>query len=355
MDVDAPALSGDLRAEVVSVEAARCRTPQAADCRVVGLRLQEGPDRGRTVRVRSGESLSEPDVDVGDELRVVRNDVPAGTPAGAIEAYTVTDFERRAPLLWLAIAFALVALIVGGRRGARALIGLVLSVAVIFGFIVPAMLDGQPPVAVALTGALAIMLATILVTHGAGLKSFAAIMGTTSSLAITVAIGAAFVELAHLTGLTSDASTLLLAGRPDLSLEGIILAGLVIGALGVLDDVTVSQASTVLALARANPAMPVRRLYREALDVGRDHATATVNTLVLAYVGAALPVLLIFHNGSVDAGDALNSEMVGKEVVAMLAGSIGLLAAVPLTTLLTAWLAGRVDRSALPAGHLHSH
>jgi uncharacterized membrane protein len=139
-----------------------------------------------------------------------------------------------------------------------------------------------------------------------------------------------------------------------LSLEGLVLAGIVVGALGVLDDVTVSQASTVLALRRANPAMTMRRLFREGLNVGRDHLSATVNTLVLAYVGAALPILLIFENQGTAFGDALNQESVAGEVIAMLVGSIGLVLAVPLTTALAAWLAGRIAIEALPE-HGHAH
>jgi uncharacterized membrane protein len=229
------------------------------------------------------------------------------------------------------------------------------SVAVVFGFIVPAILGGAHPAAVALAGALAIMLVTVVVTHGVGIKSVAAVLGTTVSLVLTVLLGAAFVELAHLTGLSSDASSILLAGRDDLSVQGIVLAGLVIGALGVLDDVTVSQASTVLALRHANPSLDLRALFGRALRVGQDHASATVNTLVLAYVGASLPVLLVFGDNGISAGEALNSEPVAQEVVAMLAGSVGLLAAVPMTTWLSAWLALRVEPSQLRDQALHAH
>jgi len=249
-----------------------------------------------------------------------------------------------------------VVLVIGGIRGVRALVGLAASVGVVFAFIVPAILDGRPPAVVALVGAMAIMLSTVVLTHGVGAKSLAAILGTTASLVVTIVLGAAFVQLAHLTGFSSDASALLLAGRTDLSLEGIVLAGLVIGALGVLDDVTVSQASTVLALRKTDVALTARELYRRGLEVGQDHASATVNTLVLAYVGAALPVLLIFGGGGTSLGDALNSEPVAQEIVAMLAGSIGLMTAVPLTTALAAWLAVRLSPDALAdAAHLHVH
>jgi uncharacterized membrane protein len=343
------------RGEVVAVRSIRCRAPQAQDCRRVEVRLLTGREAGQTTQIRSGDSLADLAADVGDEVRLVANAVPEGADVAGLDRYTITDFERRMPLLWLALGFVAVVLAVGRIRGARALVGLAGSIAVVFGFIVPAILDGRSPAAVALVGALAIMLVTVVLTHGAGPKSVAAILGTTASLAVTIALGAAFVKLAHLTGLSSDASTLLLVGRDDLSLEGIVLAGMVIGALGVLDDVTVSQASTVLALRKANAALSARQLYRRGLEVGQDHASATVNTLVLAYVGAALPVLLIFSGSGARFGDAINSEPVAQELVAMLAGSIGLMTAVPLTTALAAWLAVRLRPELLADEHVHAH
>lgn len=344
------------RGEVVAVRASACQVPGARGCRQLDVVLRTGARAGSTATVRVGDSLSDLSAEVGDEVRLVENELPpaeAGVAAG--DRYTITDFERRMPLLWLGLGFVVVVLAVGRVRGARALAGLAASVAVVFGFIVPAILDERSPALVALVGALAIMLVTVVFTHGVGAKSVAAILGTTASLAVTIALGATFVQLAHLTGLSSDASALLLAGRDDLSLEGIVLAGLVIGALGVLDDVTVSQASTVLALRKANAALTARELYRRGLDVGQDHASATVNTLVLAYVGAALPVLLIFSSGGTGISNALNSEPVAQELVAMLAGSIGLMTAVPLTTALTAWLAVRMSAETLPDGHAHAH
>ena len=341
--------------EVVRLTAVPCRAPKAKDCRQVDIELSTGPDAGTTTSVTVGESGSDFRPALGDRMRLSRNMVPEGVDPADVVPYTLNDYERRAPLLWLALGFVAVVLLVGRARGLRALIGLCASVAIVFGFIVPAVLEGTSPIAVALTGALAIMLVTIVITHGAGVLTLAAILGTTASLAITAALGVAFVELAHLTGLSSDASTLLLAGRGDLSFEGIILAGLVIASLGVLDDVTVSQASVVLALRRASPSLGLRELYSSALRVGQDHSTATVNTLVLAYVGAALPVLLIFNASGVRVGDALNSEGVAVEVVSMLAGSIGLLAAVPVTTLLAAWMAVQLRAESVPEQHAHVH
>jgi uncharacterized membrane protein len=203
-------------------------------------------------------------------------------------------------------------------------------------------------------GSLAIALTTIPLAHGWGPKSLGALMGTAASLLLTAALALLFTELTHLTGLSSEEAGLLQLAGAHLSLQGLLLAGIVIGALGVLDDVTISQASTVLALRAANPTLGFRALFASAQRVGRDHVSATVNTLVLAYAGASLPVLLIFSTGDLGFGDVVTLELVAKEVVAMLVGSIGLIAAVPLTTALAAALALDEPPEQLQAA-THSH
>jgi uncharacterized membrane protein len=199
------------------------------------------------------------------------------------------------------------------------------------------------------------MLATILLAHGAGPKSLAAIVGTTVSLLLTVLLAVIFTDLTHLTGLSSEEATFLQVNQGNLSLEGLLLAGMVVGALGVLDDVTISQSSTVLALRAANPSQGFRELFGRAMSVGRDHVSATVNTLVLAYVGASLPLLLIFSSTSLGLVETVNLELIAKEVVATLVGSIGLIAAVPITTAMAAVLARSVPAEALAGEDLHPH
>jgi uncharacterized membrane protein len=257
-------------------------------------------------------------------------------------------------MLWLALAFAALVIAFGRLRGALSLVGLVISLAIVLVFIVPAIRDGEPPLAVAIVGSLAVMLATIALAHGLGVKSLTAMLGTGASLLLVALLALVFTNLTHLTGLSSEESIVLGFGL-GISLEGLLLAGMVIGALGVLDDVTVSQASTVLALRAANPGLPFRSLYRRAIDVGRDHVSAAVNTLVLAYVGAALPVLLIFTARDIGFSDAINLEIVAREVVAMLVGSIGLIAAVPLTTALASFFALRLPERAVTEAAEHGH
>ena len=183
----------------------------------------------------------------------------------------------------------------------------------------------------------------------------AATLGTAVAFVLPLGLEPLFVELAHLTGLSSDEAIFLRASVGEISITGLLLAGMVIGALGVLDDLTVTQASTVLARRRANPLLGFRRLFSAAIVVGYDHIAATVNTLVLAYAGAALPVLLIFSLGATSFGDAVNSESVAAEIVATLVGSIGLIAAVPLTTALAAILASHVPASSIATEHGHAH
>jgi uncharacterized membrane protein len=250
--------------------------------------------------------------------------------------------------------FVAVALVVGRLRGGLSLLGLGASLVIVVVFIVPSILDGRSPLAVAIVGSLAVMFVTMILAHGLGPKSAAAALGTSLALVLIVLLGLLFTDLAHLTGFTSEEATFLQASDSDLSLRGLVLAGLVIGALGVLDDLTLTQASAVLALRRANAALRARALYRGALEVGRDHITATINTLVLAYVGASLPILLVFSVGDLPFGDTVNKEVIAEQIVSTLVGSIGLMAAVPITTGLAAVLAvGIPARSIADHGHEH--
>ena len=213
----------------------------------------------------------------------------------------------------------------------------------------PRLLAGDSPIVVSVAGATAIMVVTLYVTHGPNRKSSVAVAGTTASLVLTGLLGAAFLEVARLTGRTEEAAYLQLA-LPDLQLNvrGLLLGGVVIGALGVLDDAAVAQVSVVFALREANPALTWGELYRRGLQVGRDHIGSLVNTLALAYAGAALP-LLLFSNYDVPISVAMNRELVATEIARTLLGSLGLIAAVPITTALAARVAVR-QPAPRPAG-----
>lgn len=252
--------------------------------------------------------------------------------------YAISDFRRERPLALLAGLFLAAVIGFGRWQGVRALVGLGATLVLIVGFIVPAILAGRPPVTVALFGALAIMILTLYLAHGYSAKTTAAVVGTAVALGLTALLAVAFVAAANLTGFTSEDARLANITLGGVSLRGLLLAGIIIGGLGVLDDVTMSQSSTVFELHRADPEAGFTRLTRGALNVGRDHIAATVNTLFLAYAGAALPLLILFATGTDSFAVILTSEVVAVEIVRTLVGSLGLIAAVPVTTALAAAL-----------------
>ena len=287
----------------------------------------------------------------GQRVRLAVAEQPGQPPY-----YNIQDLERGRPLLVLAALFVGAVVAFGRWQGIRSLVGLVLSFVVIVGFVVPAILRGHSPVLVAVTGAMAIMLVSLYLSHGLGPKTTAAVVGTALALGLTAALAIAFVAAASLTGLTSEEALNANFAVGGLSLRGLLLAGIIIGGLGVLDDVTMSQASLVAELYQANPTAGFAALVGGALRVGRDHIAATVNTLFLAYAGAALPLLILFVTGQDSLGTVATTEVVAVEVVRALCGSVGLIAAVPLTTVLAALVATQEPqpaqaRPAVGAGH----
>jgi uncharacterized membrane protein len=343
-------------ATVTALAATRCQVPAAHNCSNVTIRLDSGRDKGKTATIRFGDTGSDAKVGLGDRVLVYKNPLPPGAQLGGVKVppYSFSDFQRQQPMLWLLALFAVVVLAAGRFHGLRALAGLAASLATVVFFVVPAITDGRPPLQVAAFGALGVMLATIPLVHGGGAKSLAACLGTAFALLLTLGLADLFTSLAHLSGLTTD-EAVYLQSTTHVSIKGLLLAGMVIGSLGVLGDTTVTQASTVIALRRANPRLGWRELMTHATSVGRDHIAATVNTLVLAYTGAALPVLIIFSLGGTSVGSALNGEVVAAPVVATLVGSIGLIAAVPVTTALAALLALQLPERRLQTEHVHVH
>jgi uncharacterized membrane protein len=270
----------------------------------------------------------------GQRVRLEVNEQPGQPPY-----YNILDPERGRPLLVLVALFVAAVVAFGRWQGVRSLLGLGLSFVVIVGFVVPAILRGHSPVLVAVTGAMAIMLVSLYLSHGVGPKTTAAVVGTALALGLTAVLTIGFVAATSLTGLASDEALSASFAVGGLSLRGLLLAGIIIGGLGVLDDVTMSQASLVTELHHANPDAGFAALVGGALRVGRDHIAATVNTMFLAYAGAALPLLILFVTGQNSLGTVATTELVAVEVVRALCGSVGLIAAVPLTTVLAALVA----------------
>jgi uncharacterized membrane protein len=260
-------------------------------------------------------------------------------PDGLLEAFYV-DFVREQALWALAGVFALSILVMGRWKGLRSLLALVFSLGMIVGYVIPHILAGEDPVAVSLIGSGILLGVSLYLTYGWTLKTHASVLSMVLVLAITGTLAALFVSLARLNGYGSeDALFLMQMGQFEINLRGLLLGGMIIGALGVLDDLVTTQASAVFELHHTDESLGFRALFEKAMRIGQDHVAATVNTLVLAYAGASLPTLLMFTLGRGNYGFLLNAEMIAEEIVRTLVGSLGLMAAVPLTTAIAILLA----------------
>ncbi|GMU39543.1 MAG: hypothetical protein AMXMBFR23_04090 [Chloroflexota bacterium] len=340
--------AGAFRAPLLPIDSGAIR--EATVVAVLDERVQETP-AGNVYRarllVRVGEREAELDhvyveggadaitLAEGDGVLVSEMETAEGT------VYTLKDRSRRVSLWVLSLAFALTVVAVGGRHGALSLLGLGVTFLVLVRFIVPATLDGWSPLPTTIVGALAILGASMVLSHGPNPKTWIAIAGTAASLLLTGVLAAFAVGFARLSGVGEESAAILqVLTQGGIDARGLLLAGIIIGALGVLDDVTTTQASTVIELRRANPSLGTPALFARAMNVGRDHIAATTNTLVLAYAGAALPLLLIYAGQPHPLGILVSFDQLATEIVRTLAGSIGIVAAVPVTTALAAILVG---------------
>ncbi|MFI1014502.1 YibE/F family protein [Streptomyces sp. NPDC020965] len=303
---------------------------QQGECGKATIKVTTGSDKGRTF-----SEIVQPDAP--RQLEKGQGVVVAYAPDAPRDLqYSVIDVDRTVPMALLAGIFAVAVVLVGRMRGVMALIALATSFAVLSFFILPAILAGSNPLIVAVVGASAIMLMALYLCHGLSARTSVAVLGTLISLLLIGLLGSLFIGWAHLSGNTDDNTGLIHGLYPNIDMSGLLLAGIIIGSLGVLDDVTVTQTSAVWELRQANPDMGPRALYRAGIRIGRDHIASVVNTLVLAYAGAALPLLLLFSIAQSSVGTVANSELVAQEIVRTLVGSIGLVASVPVTTALAA-------------------
>jgi uncharacterized membrane protein len=326
-------------ATVTAAELTACSYDRSVDCDVVTVEITSGETTGTVSTLEYGLEGSSPAATLRPGDEIVLNDAGPDVPAEV--RFSFADFQRTSPLLVLTLVFAVAVVALGRLRGFLALGGLVLSLGVLLAFVLPALLRGSSPVAVALTGASAIAFGVIYLAHGVTDRTTVALLGTLASLILIAVLAGLFAGAAELTGLASDESISLLAFAPDLDFRGLLLAGIIIGALGVLDDVTITQVAAVGEIHRRDPAISSRELYTAGIRIGRDHIASTVNTLILAYSAAALPLLLLFTQSGLGFGRVLTSETIAVEIVQALVGSIGLVASVPLTTALAAWVVTR--------------
>ncbi len=311
------------------------------DGRVVGADLPlEDPDA----------TLVLPPYEVGERVELYY----APGPDGRLQ-YVVSDWVRRPAMAWLVGLFTLTALAVAGLKGLRAVAATVASLAIVIAYVVPSIVAGHDPVWVSLVGVGGILLLAIYFVHGVNWSTTAALVGTYAAVGLTMVLAIGFTDAARLTGLGNEDAVFLLTAAPQVALRGLLLAGILIGALGALTDITIVQASVVRELAHTDPSLGLRQLYARGMNVGRDHVGSLVNTLVLAYTGAGLSLFVLLHVYQVSAARAFNLELVATEVVHTLVGSVGLILAVPITTILAAWWF-RGDRLPLKPGELeHGH
>ncbi|MDQ3901128.1 MAG: YibE/F family protein [Actinomycetota bacterium] len=308
---------------------------QVKQCISLTVLLTSGDSPGVTIQQVLPDEPSTPHFAAGDDIVLAYT---GGNPSEA-ESYQVQDFQRSGSMLWLVALFAAAVLLIGRWRGLASLLALGFSFLVLAVYLFPAILTGASPVVVGVLAASVIMFGVLYFTHGVSAQTSSAVLGTVLSLALIGVLGTAFSATTRLTGLDDDTAKLIGVLGHGIDARGLLLAGMVIGALGVLDDVTVTQTSAVWELRRANPELDIRALYSSALRIGRDHISSAVNTLALAYTGAALPVLLIFAVSGQGFGTMVTTQDIAQEVVRTLVGSIGLVAAVPITTAIAALVA----------------
>jgi uncharacterized membrane protein len=286
-------------------------------------------------QIRSDEYL----LSVGDKVIVSISK----SPDNVVNAYFV-DYVRTTPILWLTIIFVVSIILISGWKGVRALLSMIFSLYVIIDYIIPHILAGEDPLRVSIVGSVILLGVTLYLTYGWNLKTHSSVISMIIVLFLTGMLSALFVLFTRLNGMGDENVMFLMqAMETPINLRGLLLGGMIIGALGVLDDLVTSQASAVFELHHANPNFGFRNLYNSAMRIGQDHVAATVNTLILAYAGASLPMLLLFSLARGNFGELINFAFIAEEIVRTLVGSLGLIAAVPLTSAIAILFALRAE------------
>ena len=310
------------------------------------IEVLEGEKKGQVVSLDNDIMVLE----LGDAIFVNRLVAIDDT-----EYYTFKDVERRPQLFWMGILMVGLVIIFSGWQGMRALLSLGLSIVAIVFLLVPALLAGYEPALASLLIAGVILALSLFLTHGVKPRVVIAFVGTFSAVGVTCLLAWLSVDWLRLTGFGSDASVYLnFSTGGTLDIAGLLLGSIIIGLLGVLDDVSITQASVVQELRAANPTLSSFELYKRAINVGRDHVGSLVNTLALAYLGTALPLVMFYARANADFWQSINQEIIASEILRIIIGSIGLILAVPFTTMVAAWYFG--NRAVSPDDtHAHSH
>lgn len=335
-----------LKAEIMGVVEEKEFSIQGATNQYQRIRVKvlEGSERGKNLEIDYGG-----DVYITPEQKVASGEIvylaKLTLPEGEIK-YMVADKYRLKPILLLLVGFLALVFFAAGKKSVGAILGLIISFTVIIKFIVPQILDGKDPLLISIAGSLFILLFTIYLAHGFNKQTTIAVISTFLALVATGALSVIFVKLSFLTGLGSEEAYQLQIGSTQyINLQGLLLGGIIIGTLGVLDDITTTQSTAIFELAKTDPRLKFNTLVQKGLSIGREHIASLVNTLVLAYAGASLPVfiLFVFNPKNLPIEIILNSEMVTEEIVRTLVGSTGLILAVPLVTIMSAWYVTRLS------------
>lgn len=343
---DVPRDRNPISGEGVSTVSATVSSVEEFDCGSGG----EGPDQLPTVDGNCAQVVAQTDagpaeftldsartqagIAEGDEIDLIRIE-----PEGQEVSYEFLDFKRGTPLLALTAAFAILAIVVARWRGLFALLGVGITLFALMKFVLPAILAGESPLLVAVVGSVLIMTVLLYLAHGVSIRTTSALFGTYFGIAFTAAVGAWATDWAHLTGIGSEDDRTLVATVPELQMGAVVAATMVIAGLGVLNDVTVTQASAVWEMRALRPTARAAELFASAMRIGRDHIASSVYTLVFAYAGASMTVLLLITAYQRDLGQMATTEEIGQEIVRTLVGMIGFVLAVPMTTLCAVALA----------------
>lgn len=298
------------------------------------IKLLDGPEKNKTVTVEYGGIMRitpAQQLTIGNEVVIIKS---IGE-SGKIQ-YSVMDSYRLTNVIYILLGFAVLVIIAGGKKGIGAIIGMVVSIFVIMKFIIPQILSGNDPLFISILGSLIIMVVTIYLAHGFSKKTHVALASTAITLFIVGGISILFVNLTRLSGLGNENTYLLQFGPDSINLKGILLGGMIIGALGVLDDITTAQSAAIFEIAKHNEKLGFSKLFKSGMNIGREHIASLVNTLVLAYAGAALGLFIIFELNPANqpVWVILNSEVIVEEIIRTISGSVGLVLAVPITTAL---------------------
>lgn len=327
-----PTSASDYPGTVLSLDPQPCTEELSNDvngCGTARVEVTAGSRAGQELTVPMPNGPGAPRIAEGDRVLLISTDGPDG------QLHAIVNHQRGTQLWLLAAAFAIAVIAFGRWRGLTALVGLAVTFGVLLFFVVPAVLAGSPPLLVAIVGSSAIVLSVLYLTHGFNLATTVAVLGTLAALTLTGVLSAVTVASLRLTGITDDLSASVQMTH-QVNMEGLLLAGIVIGSLGVLDDVTVTQAATVREVAHANPSYRLGELYGAGSRVGRSHIASVINTIILAYAGTSLPLLVLIVSGGEPLGGILTNQAIAQEIVRSIVATLGLIAAVPITTALAA-------------------